>query len=201
MPTGTALRDPRTQLFAAAERILLDSGPNALTSRAVTTEAGCAKGVLHRHFADFDDFLAALVRDRIGWLEARGRTLSGRIGLGGIAENLADTLDEVFTPLVAAEVGLVIARDGLRARLRELVPRGLPLLAEATRIVRHYLAAEQETGRLAPEADPAVLAPTLIGAAHLLYADRESPRPDAAALRRTVDAVLAGAGAAATPSS
>ena len=45
----------------AAERILLRDGPQALTSRAVTTEAGCAKGVLHRHFADFDDFLAELV--------------------------------------------------------------------------------------------------------------------------------------------
>ena len=68
MPTGVALHDPREQLFAAAERILLRDGPQALTSRAVTTEAGCAKGVLHRHFADFDDFLAALVRDRIAQL-------------------------------------------------------------------------------------------------------------------------------------
>ena len=51
MPTGTAIRDAREQLFAAAERILLRDGPNALTSRAVTTEAGFAKGVLHRHFA------------------------------------------------------------------------------------------------------------------------------------------------------
>jgi AcrR family transcriptional regulator len=41
-----ALRDARQQLFDAAERILLRSGPNALTSRAVTAEAGCAKGVL-----------------------------------------------------------------------------------------------------------------------------------------------------------
>nr|MDQ6938034.1 TetR family transcriptional regulator [Actinomycetota bacterium] len=54
MPTGVALRDAREQLFHAAERVLLRAGPNALTSRAVTTEAGVAKGVLHRHFADFD---------------------------------------------------------------------------------------------------------------------------------------------------
>src|SRR2546423_14869836 len=65
VPTGVAIRDPRQQLFDAAERILLRAGPSALTSRAVTAEAGCAKGVLHRHFADFDAFLAELVLDRI----------------------------------------------------------------------------------------------------------------------------------------
>ena len=57
MPTGIALQDARERLFAAAERILLRDGPSGLTSRAVTDEAGVAKGVLHRHFADFDDFL------------------------------------------------------------------------------------------------------------------------------------------------
>ncbi len=65
MPTGVAIRDAREQLFDAAERVLLRDGPNGLTSRAVTTEARCAKGVLHRHFADFDAFLAELMLDRI----------------------------------------------------------------------------------------------------------------------------------------
>src|ERR1700724_3650096 len=66
VPTGVAIRDPRGQLFDAAERVLLRDGPAALTSRAVTAEAGVAKGVLHRHFADFDAFLAAFVLDRVG---------------------------------------------------------------------------------------------------------------------------------------
>ena len=57
MPTGVAIRDVRQQLFAAAERVLLRDGPSGLTSRAVTAEAGCAKGVLHRHFADFPLFV------------------------------------------------------------------------------------------------------------------------------------------------
>jgi AcrR family transcriptional regulator len=44
VPTGVHLRDARQQLFDAAERVLLRDGPDALTSRAVTDEAGCAKG-------------------------------------------------------------------------------------------------------------------------------------------------------------
>ena len=78
MPTGVALRDVREQLFAAAERVLLRDGPHALTSRAVTAEAGCAKGVLHKHFADFDAFLAELVMDRIARLETAESELLAR---------------------------------------------------------------------------------------------------------------------------
>lgn len=44
MPTGVHVRDARRQLFEAAERVLLRDGANALTSRAVTDETGCAKG-------------------------------------------------------------------------------------------------------------------------------------------------------------
>jgi AcrR family transcriptional regulator len=72
VPTGVAvIRDVRGQLFDAAERILLRDGPIALSTRAVTTEAGCTNGVLHRHFHDFDDFLAELVRDRIARMDSQ----------------------------------------------------------------------------------------------------------------------------------
>ena len=80
MPTGVAIRDVREQLFDAAERVLLRDGPSGLTSRAVTTEAGCAKGVLHRHFADFDGFLAEFVLDRVDRLDGRPPRCSTRPG-------------------------------------------------------------------------------------------------------------------------
>src|SRR6201985_2927506 len=70
VPTGVGIRDPRGQLFDAAERVLLRDGPAALTSRAVTAEAGVAKGVLHRHFADFDAFLTDLALDRAARIAA-----------------------------------------------------------------------------------------------------------------------------------
>ena len=111
MPTGVAIRDAREQLFDAAERVLLRDGPNALTSRAVTTEAGCAKGVLHRHFADFDGFLAALVLDRIARLTGRPRCSLESAGAGTVADNLTNALIELFGSAVAVGiVGLVICR-------------------------------------------------------------------------------------------
>lgn len=192
VPTGVAIRDVRGQLFDAAERVLLRDGPDGLTSRAVTTEAGCAKGVLHRHFADFDAFLAELVFDRIARVRAQSAALLRGAGTGTVAEHLAGALTELFGSVAVAIVGLVISRDGLRARLRQAEPVGIPVLTEATAMVAGYLAAERDLGRIAPDADVDTLAPTLIGAGHLLFADRQGARPQADSVHRTVLAVIAG---------
>ena len=193
MPTGVAIRDPRQQLFDAAERILLRAGPSALTSRAVTAEAGCAKGVLHRHFADFDAFLAELVLDRIRRLADLDAALREAAGTGTVADNLTEALTELFDAVAIAVVGLVITRDELRARLRAAGSSGIPLMTEASATLTGYLAAERDLGRIAADADVDLLAATLLGAAHLLFADREAGPPDAAAVRGTVVTVVAGA--------
>ncbi|MFF9621662.1 TetR/AcrR family transcriptional regulator [Streptomyces griseosporeus] len=192
-PTGVALRDVRRQLFDAAERVLLRSGPSALTSRAVTDEAGVAKGVLHRHFADFDAFLAELVLDRIARQEERAVALRAAAGTGTVTGNLAAALTELFESVAVAVVALITSRDPLRARLRAAGRPGIPLLTEATAAIAAYLTAERALGRLAPDTDVDTLAPTLTGAAHLLFADREGGTPGEEAVRRVVDAVVGGA--------
>ncbi len=187
------MRDARQQLFDAAERILLRDGPNALTSRAVTTEADCAKGVLHRHFADFDTFLAELVLDRIGRLDDQAAALRTSAGTGTVVDNLAAALTELFGSVAVAIVALITSRDALRARLRETRPTGVPLLTEATAMIAGYLGAERELGRLATDADVDALAPLLIGAGHLLFADRTGTPPTEEAVRKVVTTTLAGA--------
>lgn len=193
MPTGVHLRNVRGRLFEAAERVLLQDGPSALTSRAVTDEADCAKGVLHRHFADFDAFLADLVLDRVRAVDDRTALLLRTAGTGDVTGNLVEVLRDLFGPLTVSIVALLTFRDGLRARLREAGLAGIPLAAQATSGIAAYLAAERERGRVAEDADIDTLAPTLVGAAHLLFADRTSPPPPAAAVRRTVTAVVGGA--------
>ncbi|MGH8981597.1 MAG: TetR/AcrR family transcriptional regulator, partial [Acidimicrobiales bacterium] len=139
VPTGIAIHDARERLFDAAERVLLAQGPGALTSRSVTAEAGVAKGVLHRHFNDFDEFLAALVLDRFGMVERQAADLQESAGRGTVAGNLTNALIGLFGPLSLAVVGLVISRDGLRVRLREAGASRLPLLEEGTAMVATYL--------------------------------------------------------------
>jgi AcrR family transcriptional regulator len=192
MPTGVHIRDVRDQLFDAAERVLLRDGPNALTSRAVTMEAGCAKGVLYRHFEDFDAFLAELVLDRRDRMDAHAVALRATAGTGTITGNLADALGIVFSSVAVAMVSLVTFRFELRVRLRRAWPVGVPLLTEAVVMVADYLTAERDLGRIAADADVNTLAPTLIGAAHLLFADRTGAPPEAGAVRKMVTTVLTG---------
>ncbi|MEV4510064.1 TetR/AcrR family transcriptional regulator [Dactylosporangium sp. NPDC049525] len=190
MPTGVAIRDVREQLFGAAERVLLRDGPNALTSRAVTTEAGCAKGVLHKHFADFDAFLAEFVLDRIARLDERTAALRDAAGTGTVADNLTAAVTALFSSAALALVGLITARDELRARLRRDLPAGVPVLTEAAELIAAYLAAERDLGRITPGADVDTLAAMLIGTTHLRYAGRGDTPPEPDTVRRIVTAVL-----------
>jgi len=190
MPTGVPMGDARERLFAAADRILLHEGPSALTSRAVTDEAGVAKGVLHKHFDDFDGFLAAFVLDRAERVDERAAALLEAAGTGDVAENLAEALAAVFGSVAVAVVALVTFRDELRRRLRETWPAGVPVLTEVAVMIRDYLAAERELGRIGSGADPEALAPMLVGTAHLLFSDRTGTPPTDATVRGAVESVI-----------
>jgi AcrR family transcriptional regulator len=191
VPTGVALRDAREQLFDAAERILLRDGPGALTSRAVTSEAGVAKGVLHRHFADFDAFLAEFVLDRIGRMDTEAAALRDAAGTGTVIGNLTGALTALYGSAAVAMVPLVSSRDGLRARLRETWPAGVPVLTEAMEMVAEYLAAERDLGRLESDAGVDMLAPMLVGTVHLLWASQDGAPPSSQEVRRVVTTVIA----------
>jgi AcrR family transcriptional regulator len=189
VPTGVHLRDVREQLFGAAERLLIEEGPSALTSRAVTTEAGVAKGVLHRYFDDFDAFLAEFVMDRVDKMDVRAKALLEAAGTGTVVGNLAEAITAVFESVAVAIVALVTFRDDLRRRLRVTWPAGIPVLTDAAIMIRAYLEQEKALGRLG-DLDPEGVAPMLIGTGHLLFADRLVP-PSAEAVRRMVESVIA----------
>jgi len=192
VPTGVALSDARELLFGAAERVLLRDGPSALTSRAVTAEAGVAKGVLHRHFADFDAFLAELVADRIARIGSQAAALRAAAGTGTVVGNLTGALTDLFSSVAVAIVALVTFRDGLRARLRQAGHPGMPVLAEATAMISAYLAAERDLGRIPAHADVGTLAAVLIGAAHLLFAGRQGVDAEDEAVHKLVTTVIGG---------
>jgi len=194
VPTGVHLSNPRQQLFDAAERVLVRDGAGALTSRAVTDEAGCAKGVLHRHFPDFDGFLTELVLDRTERLDARAAELREAVGTGTVSGNLTRALTAFFEPVPMAIISLITFRDELRTRLRRARPGGgISILAEATETVADYLRAERDAGRVAAAADVDALTLSLVGGGHLLFAGRDGTPPGLGEVERFVTATVAGA--------
>ncbi|WP_449060471.1 TetR/AcrR family transcriptional regulator [Planomonospora algeriensis] len=162
--------------------------PGEARRRAVAAEAGVTKGVLHRHFADFDAFLVDLVQERIARIDDQAAALREAAG----SDNLTGALMDLFDPVAVAIVGLVIFRDELRVRLRQARPgRGITVLAEAATMISSYLDNECELGRIAVDTDADALALPLIGAGHLLFAEREGGPPDAGAVGKVVIAVIA----------
>ncbi len=192
MPTGVPVRNAREHLFDAAERVLLRVGPSGLTSRSVTTEAGVAKGVLHRHFADFDAFLAELVLDRAERVGRQAAALQDSAGTGSVIDNLTQALAALFGSVALEIIGLLMSRNELRAQLYEAGAGRLPVIRQGTAMIAGYLVAERDLGRTAADTDVAALAATLMGAGHLLFAGRQGVPPEPDEVRKIVSSVLAG---------
>jgi AcrR family transcriptional regulator len=200
LPTGIPIRDIRDQLFIAAETVLLRDGPDALTSRAVTTEARVAKGILYRHFPDLDGFLAAFVLSHIERLDTQAGDLRAAAGTATAAENLACALAAALSPTAIQIISLVYSRRELLARLRLTAPTGIPLANEITKMIAAYLTAERGLGRIPLETDVDALAVLLVGGAHLRAAGRDELPLEPDDLRDLLDAVSESAVAPPAPS-
>ncbi|MEU6090152.1 TetR/AcrR family transcriptional regulator [Streptomyces sp. NPDC047085] len=180
-PRGVATPDVREQLFAAAERVVERQGPGALTSRAVTTEAGCAKGLLHAHFAGMDEFVAELCLDRFARTAAKARSLSDRAGQHTVAGNIKAVALALFDSGGPAISGLAMARPGAALRIREALEGGAPGFAAIQEAITGYVEAEQRLGRVAETVDPGTVALAIVGTAHHLlmtgWPGTPDPRP------------------------
>ncbi|MGV9555290.1 TetR/AcrR family transcriptional regulator [Streptomyces sp. NPDC003522] len=189
-PRGVATPDVRERLFAAAERVVERGGPGALTSRAVTTEAGCAKGLLHAHFAGLDEFVAELCLDRFARTAAKAQALSQLIGQGTVVRNLDAVALALFDSAGPALSGLAMSRPVTMLRIREALEAGAPGLTTIEEAVAAYLTAEQRLGRVAETVDPDTVALAVVGTVHhLLMTGRPGapdPRPPLARLVATL---------------
>jgi AcrR family transcriptional regulator len=192
-PRGKAIPQLRDRLIRAGERLLVAGGPTALTARAVAREAGVATGALYHHFADFDDFLAALVLDRFRAQAEEMAGLPRRAGSRTVGENLAGAVTRLLTSPVLAAADLVRTRAGLSVKVMGELGAGAPGMAEVQWAIAAYLEEERRLGRIAARADTETGALLLLGAVHhLLLQHGSGLRQPATAARRITAAVLTG---------
>lgn len=192
-PRGVTTPDVRERLFAAAERVLVKDGPGALTSRAITTEAGCSKGLLHAHFAGLDGFVAELCLDRFARTATDAQRLSKLAGQGSVAANLRAVALALLDSGGPAIAGLAMTRPAAALRIREALEgqaSGFTAIQEA---VTDYLEAERRLGRVAATVDPFIVALALVGTAHHLLMTSWPGTPDPSAQMTRLVAALVGA--------
>ncbi len=131
----------------------------------------------------FDAADRILLRDGPGALTSRAVTTEP-------ADDLTDALTALFGSVAVAIVALVTFRDELRPAAPDPA-RGRPGADGGVTMIAACLAAERDLCRIAPDAEVDALAPTLIGAGHLLFADRRGARPERDAVRKAVTTVIA----------
>jgi AcrR family transcriptional regulator len=153
VPRGRPIEGLHQQLFDATTRILERAGPAGISSRAITTEAGCAKGVLHAHFAGLDDFLVQYVRAVFNALHAQVASFPDRAGTLTVLANLNDLIMLLHGSSMAVAHTLLNADPSLQQRLRHGGSHEGPALDHVDNAIAEYLAAEQRLGRLDPRLD------------------------------------------------
>ncbi|WP_330335369.1 TetR/AcrR family transcriptional regulator (plasmid) [Streptomyces sp. NBC_00536] len=173
-PRGVAIPDLRERLFAAAERVVARDGSAGLTSRAVTAEADCGKGVLHTHFAGLDEFVAELVLDRFARGARRAEGLGALVGRGSVAGNLQEVADALLESLPPAVVRLAMTRPAAAMHTRDGLRSGAPAFDAIQDAVTAYLEAERLAGRVAEGVDVGTVALALVGTVHHLLMTRVS---------------------------
>lgn len=179
MPRGVAIPELRDQLFQAAEQVLLRDGPSALSSRAITSEAGCAKGVLHNHFTDLDGFLAEFVLSRFQAALDQARRLDTKAGRGTVHDNVAEAATALVGSSVLAVHGILMVRPQVAARLRTAHGHRSPNLADLENVFACYLDAEKQLGRVLPDANTGAVAMALVATVQRLLMSHHTSRTHA----------------------
>lgn len=166
----------RQRILSAAVTVLRDRGFQGTTTKAIARAAGVSEGSIYNHFADKTELIGATMFEvSAGIREALAR-LCSRAGARTVEDNLTDlaVAEITFFFDVLPITGPTLGDRGLLAWLRDRdlsagsisqpplpAPPG-PVLGHAMLIA--YLDDERERGRLLPDARPAYLAATLIGA-------------------------------------
>ncbi|RAY14724.1 TetR/AcrR family transcriptional regulator [Actinomadura craniellae] len=187
-------RSLREHLIATAERMLAEHGTAGLTVRAIAREAGVADGVLYNHFADKEELLAHALRAHVRAVERELGTLP-EPGSGDLAANLrayiryGTALHRAIFPALAG----ALASPGLLASFTRADGSGDDW---RDRLV-HYLRAERDLGRLAPDARVEAAAEMIVGVCHetvltlLIHGASREHHPEQVSAQRTDDLVTA----------
>jgi AcrR family transcriptional regulator len=136
--------DPRTKLLDAAERLLIQVGHGAVTTRLLSKEAGLNQGLVHYYYGSMEElFLAVLerftarliVRQRAMYAADTTFLVKWRKAMGFLEEDLAAGYPKIWLELQA----LGWSRPAMRTRLAAVHGQWISVLTEAfSKAMKHY---------------------------------------------------------------
>lgn len=161
----------RDDIVAAAAHIMRTRGYAHATTKEIAREAGYSEATLYKHFTDKTRIFLSVLTEQLPELTTVLSRLADSGAQRDVKENLAEaaaTALEFYTANFPIAMSLFSSTELLTAHRQRLVEEAdgvgsmgpdLPLT-----LLRDYLAAEQERGRMRAGADPDAAASLLLGA-------------------------------------
>jgi AcrR family transcriptional regulator len=160
--------ETRDRIVDAARRVILTKGLVRATTKEIAAAASVSEGTLYNHFANKEEmFLSALAQLPSGFITVVVG-LPQRAGSGSVRAILSD-LALVAMDFYADAIPMgasIFADPELLSRHRELLRARGAGPQRANQLVAAYLRAEQDLGRIRPDADPEAIAYLLLGAVY-----------------------------------
>ncbi len=135
-PAESQQSDPRSRLLDAAERLLIEVGYGAITTRLLSKEAGLNQGLVHYYYGAMEElFLAVLerftarliVRQRAMYAANTTFVVKWRKAMGFLEDDLAAGYPKVWFELQAMGWN----RPAMRARIKAVHKEWVTVLTEA----------------------------------------------------------------------
>ncbi|MDR0358861.1 MAG: TetR/AcrR family transcriptional regulator [bacterium] len=152
------------RIVTAAVQVMGERGVTNTTTKEIARAAGVSEGSLYNHFENKAALFGAAFGLVTGGIRSAMQELFAAAGQGTVEDNLArfaSTAIRFYADLLPMTGSVLADREVLGWLQRTGRAGGL---SQGHAALVRYLQAEQETGRLAPDAQPPYLAAAVLGA-------------------------------------
>jgi AcrR family transcriptional regulator len=158
--------DIREEILSAAERLVIDRGLGAATTRAIAEMAGCAEGSIYRYFPHKHALFIEVIKRRYPEFMNLLAALPERVGKG----NVRKTLEEIVAAALRFYRGLVplvagtLAEHKLLEEQRRHFERTQSGPMKVLKGISEYVRREQRAGRISSRLSAEHVSRALLGA-------------------------------------
>jgi AcrR family transcriptional regulator len=157
----------REQILAAAERVVIDRGLGAATTRVIAETAGCAEGSIYRYFPHKHALFIEVIKRRYPEFMNVLASLPDRVGKGNVQKTFEEIVAAALRfyrgliPLVAGTITEHKLLEEQRRHFEQTESGPLKVLNG----VAEYVRREQRIGRISTRVSPSHASRALLGAA------------------------------------